>query len=340
VAFVHPLAAAIVVLCGVLVGWRPSALAAPQFDPQLRLLPFDNRWDARFGVGLTALAALLVTVFARGTTGRRLRRALGLLGLAIIAFGVVMCARNVHNDCFRWEGCAFWKVPFFIVDAVLLPLASAALLLWARREPGPRMRWFGAGPVVALALASAAWTFRATPTLRVYTGDELSGVHLEGFFGANNDFVPYAPPGGAPAEPTEEEGRIPPAVPALPMRGDKMLCFGDWRVVKFPDRDRCLPHRPLVVIQPDDVEEMAVAIAVVGAPPQMRFTLRPEAARNFATAMRTAANFRFVLVNGRGELVADLLSWPVPGPGFAISPSKEAGAAETDRMVRRFLGRP
>jgi len=335
VALVHPLAAAIVALCACLVAFRGrSSIYRPDEDNLLRLFPFDNRHDARIGVVIVTIAVLLVTVFARGNAGRRLRRALGLVGAAAFAVGGYYVVYSIRRDCSRWEGCDFRKVPFFIVDAVLLLLASLSLLFLAGREPGRRLRWFGAAAVVALAVVLAIWTYRATQVLRTYTGPELAGVRLQGFFETNQEFVPYQGEEAAP-----DPDRIPPAIPALPGLGAMMICGGDWRVVKFPDRDRCLPRRPMVSIQPGDVERIKVAIFSVGAAPQVAITFNQDAGGRFASALRAAGSFHFVLLNARGDLIMDNAApWPVPGPTFVISTTK--GPAETDRLVRSILDRP
>lgn len=340
VAFLHPLAAAIVALSACLVGFRgQSSIYRPNEDHYLRLFPFDNRFDARLGVGITFAMALLVTVFARGKVGRRLRRALGLIGCAAFALGAYYVVYSIRRDCSRWEGCDFWKVPLFLVDAVLLLLSSLSLLVLAAREPGPRLRWFGAGAVVALAIASAAWTYRATPVLRRYTGPELAGVRLQGFFESNQDFVPDLPKSGAAEEPVDDEGRIPPAIPALPMRGATMICGGDWRVVKFPDRDRCLPRRPMLSLQPNDVEQIEVGVYRVGSAPEIGLTFTREAGRQFTDALRKTGSFHFVLLNARSELIVDIADpWPIPGPTFIIT-SSPRDAAETDRLRRLILDR-
>ena len=76
VTLLHPLAAAIVTLSACLVGFRGrTSIYRPGEDHYLRLFPFDNRVDARLGVAIVTVAALLVTVFATGKVGRRLRRA-------------------------------------------------------------------------------------------------------------------------------------------------------------------------------------------------------------------------------------------------------------------------
>jgi len=330
VALLHPLAAVVVALLACQLAFRAGAIYRPNDDHLLRLFPFDNRFDARVGIGVAAVIAVLVTVFARGKVGRWLRRGLGLVGLVAFAVGGYLLVRTIRNDCFRWEGCEFWKVPFFISDAVLLALASAWLLLMAGREPAARLRWFGAGAVVALALISAAWTYRATPVLHVYTGPDLARVRLQGFFETNQEFVPVEG-----EEPAAEPERIPPAIPALPMRGAIMICGGDWRVVKFPDHDRCLPRRPLVSIQPGDVEAIQVGIFRVGAVPRVLFVFTQEAGGRFSEALRQSANFHFVLLNGRGELIMDILAWPVPGP--AISMGSDTSAADNDRYLRLIL---
>ena len=336
VAFTHPLAAAVVLLVACLVAWRGGSIGQPELDHFLRLLPFDSRFDARIGVAVAAAAALLVALFARGRAGRRFRRAIGVVGLAALAVGVGWFVRSNRYDCFRWEGCDYLHTPFLWVDAVLVALAAASLLILARHDPGPRARWLGAGAVAALAVASAAWAWRATPTLHRYAGADLAGVHLAGYFEANNDFVPDP---AADADPADPE-RVPPAVPALPMQGAQMICAGDWRVVKFPDRDRCLPRRPLVTLQPGDVQAVTVSVEHVGAPPELAFTLASDAARRFTTALRTTGSFHFVLLTARGELLMDSASpYPVPGPTFNIKPGPN-GATETERLVRLFLDRP
>lgn len=335
VTLLHPLAAAIVALSACLVGFRGrTSIYRPGEDHYLRLFPFDNRVDARLGVVIVAVAALLVTVFARGKAGRRLRRALGLIGAAAFAVGAYYVVYAIRRDCSRWEGCDFWKVPVFIVDAVLLLLASLSLLVWAGREPGRRLRWFGAGAVVALAMVSAAWTYRATPILHRYAGPELAGVRLQGFFESNQEFVPYKG-----EEAAADADRIPPAIPALPMRGSTMICGGDWRVVKFPDRDRCLPRRPMVSIQPGDVQLIKVGVYSVGSSPQIAITFSQDAGGRFSGALRETGSFHFVLLNARGDLIMDSYEpWPIPGPTFMIYTAK--GPAETDRLLRLILDRP
>jgi len=114
-----------------------------------------------------------------------------------------------------------------------------------------------------------------------------------------------------------------------------MICGGDWRVVKFPDHDRCLPRRPLVSIQPGDVEAIQVGIFRVGAVPRVLFVFTQEAGGRFSEALRQSANFHFVLLNGRGELIMDILAWPVPGP--AISMGSDTSAADNDRYLRLIL---
>jgi hypothetical protein len=340
VSFTHPLAAAIVVLVACLVGYRPYAIGVPEHDHALRLFPFASRLDARVGASAVTLAALLVTVFARGRAGRRLRRGLGAVGIAALGFGAFVLIRNIRSDCHRWQGCDFWHVPLFWIAGVLALLAPLSLLVWARREPGPRLRWVGLGVLLALAIASAGWTYRATRVRQRYTGAELSGVHLRGYFESNHEnFVPSVPPEGGPAEPVEQEGRIPPAVPAMPMQGATMICGGDWRVVKFPDRDRCLPRRPLVAIEPGDVEAITVASPYVGDTPSLELRLTSDAGRRFATALRTVGSFHIVLLNARDELIMDTAApYPVPGPAFAIRPGK-MGAPETERLLRLILDR-
>jgi hypothetical protein len=119
------------------------------------------------------------------------------------------------------------------------------------------------------------------------------------------------------------------------MRGAMMICAGDWRVVKFPDHDRCLPRRPLVSIQPGDVEAIAVEVLTVGAVPRIVFFFTQEAGGRFSEALRKAGNFHFVLLNARGDLIMDVfVPGPVSGP---VSMGSDTSAADNERYLRLIL---
>lgn len=329
-AFTHPVAAAILATMAWLFIWKMGAIAVPELSNELRSLPLPGRFDTRVGFPAAILAAALVTLVWRGRAAVWVRRGLAGLGLGLLLLVAFSAARALRHDCYRLGGCDASRLAWLYVDVTATLAASVSLLWLARHDPAPRLRWGGLGLVVVLALASSSWTYWETRALERYTGDQLARVHLEGYFATHTPFVP----GEASADPP---GADRPAVPMLPMLGDRMICAGDWRVVPFPDRSRCLPHRPLLRLEARDVTSIDVSRPLVGAPPAIFLTLRGEAAGRMRAALRTARSHRLVLVNRQGELVVDAsVDREVPGQTFLINLGDSQG--ELRRTVRALLG--
>jgi hypothetical protein len=323
-AVVHPPAAAVIALLAWLLLWNLGAIGVEDRDAMLRLFPLATRFNTWAGVPAALLAALAVTVWARGRRGLWLRRALGPGGLALLGHLVYWLVRGVRNDCFSLKGC---DLVHAWVALGVLATASTILLATARLEAATRPRWLGLAGLTAIAAASAIWTHVETRTLRRYTGGELANVSLRGFFATSAPFVPSDHP------PRSGSG----AVPLLPMRGATMQCGGDWQVVTFHDRARCLPRQPLLALEAADLEAVELARAEVFAAPAVLLTLRPEAARRMSQALRHARSHRLVLTNARGELIVDAAVWEeVPGPTFLLTLGEPA--AERDRVLRSLLG--
>jgi hypothetical protein len=122
------------------------------------------------------------------------------------------------------------------------------------------------------------------------------------------------------------------------MQGATMLCGGDWRVLPFPDRPRCVPRVPLVSLEPGDIDRVEVVRPSVGARPAVQLTLRSDAAAYMRAALRAARSARFVLVHRGGALVLDAPVWDeVPGEAFLLDPGQRPD--EPERTLRAVLGR-
>ncbi len=321
-AMVAPLAAALVGAAAFLVARDPGAIGWSEHFYKLSLLPIGSKFFAARALPIGVACALAIAIVFRGRSGAWLRRGLGALGLGAAACTLIVALIQKRHGG-TWSG---------ISDGVVLAIAGGLLLAFGRAvDEAPPARWAAVAIAAIAAISSWAYTARATRPLRTITRAELAGLRLDGYFESNNPFIESP----APSTPGED-----PAVPALPMpmgNNPKMLCGGSWHPVRFPDRTRCLPLKPLVSLGPDDVEEVALEPAWVGATPGLMMVLTADASKRMESAIKRAVNFRLVLVAGGERLVTDAqVDYPVPGPRFYIS---GGAAGSSERALAALLGR-